>query len=186
MIGHIFILDGVIYLCNLLTNRSELNISSPTQQYPHATVYCGVMIPINYDSFIIRDWLIGGFDAIKCLEDNVYKALVFTPDFKIIEIILSMRNGERRAVVNTLQLDKDTRYAIAEDSTSSSMLVTALYANVDVEETKKGLFAMSKKLYPFRRESYIEWTLGKMVDAAKSTCNYPYTPFSSPDTWNKK
>lgn len=183
MVGHIYILDGVIYLCNILTKRVGFNMAPPSPKYPHATVYCGVMIPINFDSFIIRDWLIYGFDGIKCLDNSVYKALVFTSDSKFIEIILSVRNGEKRAVANTLLLDKNTRYGVAEDSVASSMLVTALYANESVEETKKGLKSMTEKLYPFKQESIIEWPVEQMMEVATRA---NYTPFSSPETWRKK
>lgn len=177
MIGHIYILDGVIYLCNILTKRGGFNMVPPSPKYPHASVYCGLMIPINFDSFIISDWLIYGFNGIKCLDNSVYKALVFTPDSKFIEIILSTRNGEKRAVTNTLHLDKNTRYGIAEDSMSSSMLVTALYASESVEETKKGLKSMTEKLYPFKQESIIKWPIEKMLEVTKRENN---VPFSSP------
>lgn len=178
MSGVIYILDGRIYSCDTLGLRTSVDLPSPDIKYPHASVYCGTLFPIDYDSLIIKDWLVYGFDGITMVEGHVYKGVIVSKN-TLIEIALYKKGIFISAQVNHIPIEPDMRYCLSNDDDAGKIMTVALMVYESIAETKEAIAKVSEKFLVLRfMKNGCNADLSKMTETGSDD---PDLQFTSPE-----
>lgn len=178
MSGLVYILDGRIYSCDVLGHRDALNIAAPDMKYPHASVYCGVLFPVDYDSFIIKSWMVDGFDGIAMVEGHSYKGVIIAKN-TLIEISLFKGKTQTTAQVNHIPIEPDMRYCLSNNDDVTKIMTIALMSYESVEKTEEAIKNVRNKFHVLSRmDDGCNADVLKMASYAKDD---PNLLFISPD-----